>query len=45
MVKHEQIKKVFELKNMAKVEATKMLEVHGEYYCMIDGIRTKVVKS
>jgi hypothetical protein len=35
--------KLSELKNMAYIMAKKSLEVHGEYFCILDGKKVEVV--
>ena len=36
--------KLEELKNIAKIIATEQLKIHGEYFCLINGIKTEVIK-
>lgn len=43
MKKPEQIIKVSELKNMARILAEKAIEQNGAYYCEISGKLTKVI--
>ena len=39
----EQTIKVTELKNMARIMAEASIKQHGEYLCLIEGIKTRVI--